>query len=73
MDNYAQRYGTPPMGTIQEPSMTLDKTCKLLRAAKPMVWAIAIVVGLLGVTLIIRYLWRRPLQSEEEQEWKPTT
>jgi len=69
MDNYTQRFGTPPMGTIQETGMTLDKTCKLLRAANPMVWAIAIVFGLLGVTLIIRYLWRRSPENEEEQQY----
>jgi hypothetical protein len=43
--------------------LTIDKTCKLLDAAQPIVWAVAIVFGLLGVTLIIRRLWLRKVAS----------
>lgn len=49
------------------PGMMVDKACKLLKAAQPLVWAVAIVFGLLGVTLTVRYLWRKKRVQDEEQ------
>jgi hypothetical protein len=68
MDYYAQGHGPSAMGTVQESRMTVDQMCKLLRSAKPLVWALAIVLGLLGVTLIVRHLWRKPKQVTEARE-----
>ena len=47
--------------------MSIDKTCKLLKSAQPLVWAIAIVSGVLGVTLTIRFLWRRNATSSDKR------
>lgn len=47
--------------------MSIDKTCKLLRSAQPLVWAIAIVFGVLGITLTIRFLWRKRTSSSDKQ------
>jgi len=47
--------------------LIIDKTCRLLRAGQPLVWALAVVFGLLGVTLIVRYLWRKQGAQTEEQ------
>jgi hypothetical protein len=46
--------------------MSIDKTCKLLKSAQPLVWAVAIVFGVLGVTLTIRFLWRKKTSSPDE-------
>lgn len=55
------------MGKNPASGMTVDKACKLLRAGQPFVWALAIIFGLLGVTLIVRYLWRkRPVPKKEQ-------
>jgi hypothetical protein len=65
MDYYSQGHGPSAMGTVTEPRMTVDQMCKLLRSAKPLVWALAIVLGLLGVTLIVRYLWKKQKEVTE--------
>jgi hypothetical protein len=67
MDYYAQGHGPFAMGTVTEPRMTVDQMCRLLRSAKPLVWALAIVLGLLGVTLIVRHLWRKQKEVIEER------
>lgn len=66
MDHYGQGNVPSAMGENATPGMTVDKVCKLLRAGQPLVWAVAIVFGLLGVTLTIRYLWRRKRIQDEE-------
>ena len=48
-------------------AMSIDKTCKLLKSAQPLVWAVAIVFGVLGVTLTIRFLWRRKTTSSDKR------
>jgi hypothetical protein len=48
--------------------MTVDKVCKLLKSAQPLVWALAIVLGLLGVTLTVRYLWTKKRVQDEERQ-----
>ena len=53
-------------GRNDNAAMTVDKFCKLLKSAQPLVWAIAIVFVLLGVTLTIHYLWR--LQRTPEKQ-----
>lgn len=53
-------------GKSPMPGMTVDKACKLLRAAQPLVWSVAIVLGLLGVTLTVRYLWRKKRVQNEK-------
>jgi hypothetical protein len=53
-------------GKNPAPGMTVDKACKLLRAAQPLVWSVAIVLGLLGVTLTVRYLWRKKRVQDGE-------
>jgi len=68
MDYYSQGASAGQMGTGTGPGMTIDKACKLLRAAQPLVWAVAIVLGLLGVTLTVRYLWRKKRVQPEEQQ-----
>jgi hypothetical protein len=65
MDYYGQGNSPSALGKNATPQMTVDKACKLLRAAKPLVWSTAIVLGLLGVTLTIRYLWMKRDQDEE--------
>jgi len=67
MDYYSQGVSPSPMGTNSGPDMTVDQLCKLLRAAKPLVWAVAIVLGLLGVTLTVRYLWRKKDAPEKRE------
>jgi len=64
--NYGEISGGSPVCTTAGAGMTVDKMCKLLRAGQPIVWAFAIVFGLLCVTLTIRYLWKR--NSEEKQQ-----
>ena len=59
MDYYSQGSIPSPMGKNPTPGMTIDKVCKLLRSAQPLVWAVAIVFGLLGVSLTVRYFWHR--------------
>jgi hypothetical protein len=67
MDYYGQGNFPSAMGKNPTPSLTVDKVCRLLRAAQPLVWSVAIVFGLLGVTLIVRYLWRKKLLQDEER------
>ena len=55
-----------PSPTGKSAGVTVDKLCKLLKSAQPLVWAIAIVFVLLGVALTIRYLWR--LQRTPEKQ-----
>jgi len=57
--SYGEISGGSPINTSAGAGMSVDKACKLLRAGQPIVWAFAIVFGLLGVTLTIRYLWKR--------------
>lgn len=67
MEHYTQGYGSPAMGTVTQTHMTLNQVCKLLRAAKPLVLALSIVIGLLGVTLIVRYLWTKNTKELKEK------
>jgi hypothetical protein len=55
------------MGKNSTPNVTLDQVCKLLRSAQPLVWSVAIVLGVLGVTLTVRYLWRKKRVQDEER------
>jgi hypothetical protein len=64
---YSQISVPSSAGKNPAPGMTVDKACKLLRAAQPLVWALAIVLGLLGVTLTIRYLWRKKRVQDGER------
>jgi hypothetical protein len=76
MDNYSAGTAPPPVGKSRMPRMTVDKVCKLLNAAQPLVWAFAIVFGLLSITLTVRYLWKRKgtvsgkRSSAEMWKWK---
>jgi hypothetical protein len=67
MDYYSQGSIPSPMGKNPTPSMTIDKVCKLLRSAQPLVWAAAIVFGLLGVSLTVQYFWKRKRVQVEER------
>ena len=67
MDYYSQGDVPSSMGKNSQASVTVDKVCKLLRAGQPLVWSVAIVFGLLGVTLTIRYLWRKKIGQDEER------
>jgi hypothetical protein len=67
MDYYGQGAGPSPVGEGPALDMTVDKVCKLLRSAKPLVWSVAIVFGLLGVTLTVRYLWREKRAPQKQQ------
>jgi len=58
MDYYSQGNVPSAVGKDATPGVTVDKLCKLLRAGQPLVWSVAIVFGILGVTLTIRYLWK---------------
>lgn len=66
MDYYSQGNGSSAMGKNPAPGVTADKVCKVLRSAQPLVWAIAIVFGMLGVSLTVRYLWRKKHVPDEE-------
>ena len=66
MDNFSQGEGSFDMGQNSTSSMTLDELSELIRAAEPIVWSIAIVFGILGVTLTIRYLWRKGCVQNSE-------
>ena len=55
--------GGSRLNTGSGAGMSVDKACKLLKAGQPIVWAFAIVFGLLGVTLTVRYLWKRSMQE----------
>jgi len=54
-------------GKNPTPGVTVDKVCKLLKSAQPLVWAIAIVLGMLGVSLTVRYLWKKKRVQDEER------
>ncbi len=66
MDYYSQGNVPSPLGKNPTPTVTLDKVCKLLRSAQPIVWSVAIVFGLLGVSLTLRYFWTRKRVQDEE-------
>lgn len=66
MDYYSQGNLPSAMGKNPTPSVTVDKVCKLLRSAQPLVWSVAIVLGVLGVTLTVRYLWRKKRVRDED-------
>jgi hypothetical protein len=66
MDYYSQGNVSSAMGKDPTPSVTVDKVCKLLRSAQPLVWSVAIVLGVLGVTLTVRYLWRKKRVRDED-------
>ena len=63
--DYSEINAPSAMGRKLSAGLTVDKVCRLLDSAEPLVWAFAIVFGLLGVTLIVRCLWRRKLLTEE--------
>lgn len=66
--DYSQ-INVPSTGSAKRvPGLTVDKACKLLKSAQPLVWAVAIVFGLLGVTLIVRHLWRKRQTPTDEQK-----
>lgn len=65
--DYGHIGGASPTNANAGSGMTVDKACKLLRAGQPIVWAFAIVFGLLGVTLTIRYLWKRNLEERQHE------
>jgi len=67
MDYYGQGNVPSAMGQNPAPGLTVDKVCKLLRSAQPLVWSVAIVLGLLGVTLTVRYLWRKKRVQDKER------
>jgi len=48
------------------PGLMVDKACKLLRSGQPIVWALAIVFGLLGVSWIFDHFWRKKRVQVEE-------
>ena len=59
MDYYSQGNVPSAMGKNPSTGVTLDKVCRLLRAGQPLVWAVAIVLTVLGVSWTIRHFWRR--------------
>jgi hypothetical protein len=67
MDYYSQGNVPSAMGKNQTTGVTVDKVCKLLRAGQPLVWSVAIVLGVLGVSLTIHYFWKRKRVLEEER------
>ena len=67
MDYYSQGNVPSAMGKNPTPGVTVDKVCKLLRSAQPIVWSVAIVFGLLGVSLTLRYFWTRKRVRDEER------
>jgi hypothetical protein len=58
MDYYSQGSVPSAMGKNPTTGLTVDKVCKLLRAGQPLVWSVAIVLGLLGVSWTIHHFWR---------------
>jgi hypothetical protein len=67
MDYYGQGNVPSAMGKNTTPGVTVDKVCKLLRAGRPLVWSVAIVFGLLGVSLIVHYFWRKKRVQDRER------
>ncbi len=63
--NYGQNSGTYLPNKNPMAGVTVDKVCKLLRAGQPIVWSVAVVFGLLGVSLTIHYLWKSKRVGEE--------
>ena len=53
--DYSQINAPSTAGGKRMPGLTVDKTCKLLSLRSHLYAAVAIVFGLLGVTLIVRY------------------
>jgi hypothetical protein len=65
--DYGQINAASALSGNRVPGLIVDKTCKLLKSAQPLVWAVSIVFGLLGVTLILRYLWvKKPAPAEAQ-------
>lgn len=63
--DYNQINNPSSVGNGPKSHLTIDKACKLLNSAQPMVWAVSVVFGLLGVTLIVRYLWAKRATSRD--------
>jgi hypothetical protein len=57
--DYGQTSSTNLPGKNPMPGVTVDKVCKLLRSGQPIVWSVAIVFGLLGVSWIVDHFWRK--------------
>jgi hypothetical protein len=66
MDYYSQGNVPSAMGKNPPTGVTLDKVCKLLRAGQPLVWAVAIVLTVLGVSWTIRHFWRRKRVQDKQ-------
>ncbi|MGA9808261.1 MAG: hypothetical protein WBQ56_11280, partial [Candidatus Sulfotelmatobacter sp.] len=62
-----QTNGTYLMGKNNTPGLTVDKVCKLLKSAQPLVWSVAIVFGLLGVSWIVQHFWKKKLVQNKER------
>ena len=65
--DYGQTGGTYLPNKNPVPGVTVDKVCKLLRAGQPLVWSVAIVFGLLGVSWIVQRFWRKKLVQNRER------
>jgi hypothetical protein len=66
MDHYGQGSVPSAMGKSTTPGVTVDKVCKLLRAGQPLVWSVAIVFGLLGVSWIVHHFWgKKSLKNDQ--------
>jgi hypothetical protein len=57
--DYGQTNGTYLTGKNNAPGLTVDKVCKLLKSAQPLVWSLAIVLGVLGVSWTVQHFWRK--------------
>jgi hypothetical protein len=63
--DYGQTNGSYLTGKNPTPGVTVDKVCKLLKAAQPLVWSLAIVLGLLGVSWTVQHFWRKKSVQDE--------